>query len=395
MGPDGRTPSQWLENFPAESDYAILIDVLDDAVIKASTTDVYGRPLLPSAWIDAVSDAYLGTDVDEAVLDENFYEEWRLVSIRVSPCAPLGVAPYQDIDTFCWPTVRLVWQPVVEDLRLLWGSYTDFYADDRAIHAIYPLPARQYDGERIEGDLRSTVAAYLKTGDVPEVIPADVRSRFVDQRDSTADWLIDVVQWLRAPEVGAQDYSGIQLRPELMAGGQIASDFTGRLRGFLGELAQSQYLDELTSFSLPEGRLPGSRDSWVFVGFDGNQGNPQLKSLSVISRDSGRELIDIGFSQTVAVALEDPIVEDAIEQGNDELRDSLIISGDDIARMTEEVADPYAFLVPNTSCGSCHRMNNELRFNFHSLSGFEDNGITVSRRVELDVARDIDWTLAR
>ena len=72
-------------------------------------------------------------------------------------------------------------------------------------------------------------------------------------------------------------------------------------------------------------------------------------------------------------------VQAEIAAGNNELSLSVIISASDIEDMGPEMADPYAFLVPNTSCASCHRLNG-LRFDFHSLSGFEDRGITVSPR---------------
>ncbi len=47
----------------------------------------------------------------------------------------------------------------------------------------------------------------------------------------------------------------------------------------------------------------------------------------------------------------------------------------------------------NTTCATCHRLNG-LRFDFHSLSHFEDNDHTVSPRVEADVARDRAWSQA-
>ena len=88
--------------------------------------------------------------------------------------------------------------------------------------------------------------------------------------------------------------------------------------------------------------------------------------------------------------MEDEAVEAEIATGNNELSLSVIISSEDIDEMGPEMADPYSFLVPNTSCASCHRLNG-LRFDFHSLSGFEDRGITVSPRVTKDVARDMFW----
>ena len=150
-------------------------------------------------------------------------------------------------------------------------------------------------------------------------------------------------------------------------------------------------IDELTSFSLPEGRSPAQDDLWIFVGFDGNEGRPTLKQLNVIGRESGRELVKIGSSQTVAVGVEDEAVENEFDRGNTELRDSIIVSANDIITKGDAIADPYEFLVPNTSCASCHRLNT-LRFDFHSLSGFEDQGISVSPRVEGDVRRELIWS---
>ena len=109
------------------------------------------------------------------------------------------------------------------------------------------------------------------------------------------------------------------------------------------------------------------------MGFDGNNGFPSLKDLTVIGRDSGQELVNIGPDQTVALGVEDEAVQAEIAAGNNELSLSVIISASDIEDMGPEMADPYAFLVPNTSCASCHRLNG-LRFDFHSLSGFEDRG---------------------
>ena len=113
----------------------------------------------------------------------------------------------------------------------------------------------------------------------------------------------------------------------------------------------------------------------------------------MIGRYSGEELVNIGTNQTVAVGVEDTAVETALEQGNRELRESVIVSPDDIQGSGPDMADPYEFLVPNTSCASCHRLNG-LRFDFHSLSGFEDRGMTVSPRVNKDVARDMFWSRA-
>ena len=393
----GRGPENWEQNFPAQADLAILLDVLDEPLIDVRTTDPNGSSLLPQAWLRAVQDAYANTDVEDALQLENRYEQWRLVSVRISPCAPIGIQPDVDIDTWCWPTVRLVWQPVLSNHRVQWGTITDFYADDRAIHAIYPVPPHNPAGEKIEGEWRQTVAERLAAGKDPMELSNRMRTGFKAVRDASAVAVLDAVHALRDPTVRNSAYEEIDLRPELFDGQNEfgatnrSEMFKQKLEGFLGEFASWQGLDELTSFSLPEGRNPSSSDIWVFVGFHGNKGFPELKELNVIGRYSGQELVNIGPAQTVAVGVEDERVEAALEQGNRELSESVIVTPTDIEEIGPDMADPYEFLVPNTSCASCHRLNG-LRFDFHSLSGFEDRGITVSPRVNKDVARDMMWT---
>jgi len=386
-----RGPQDWDTDFPAQADLAILLDTQDQPIVDVRTTDENGSALLPEAWLTAVQNAYANTDVMDAVQRENRYEEWRLVSARVSPCAPIGIQPDVDIDTWCWPTVRLVWQPVVEDFRLAWGVNTDFYADDRAIHAIYSVAPRGLDGERIEGEWREVVAEHLSEGNDPSDIPPRMRDGFKAVRDASAIAVLNGVHDLRDPSLLTTAYRELDLRPETMNGDGRRYRFAQQLRTFLSEFASWQDLGEMTSFSLPEGRNPAGSDIWVFVGFDGNNGFPQLKELNVVGRYSGTELVNIGPSQTVAVGIEDDAVQNALDRGNRELRESVIIGSEDIAEIGPDMADPYEFLVPNTSCASCHRLNG-LRFDFHSLSGFEDRGITVSPRVNKDVARDMIWT---
>lgn len=381
----------WDSDFPGQADLAILLDVRDEPIIDVNTADAQGDSFLPRSWLETVYEAYEDTDVGDALQRENFYGQWRLVSARVTPCAPIGIRPDVDIDSWCWPAVRLVWQPVVSDFRQSWGIYTDFYADDRAIHAIYPVVPRGPDGSRIDGRWREVVAAHLADGLDPGLLSSRMREGFFTTRDSTAHALLSALHDLREPGLGAGAYSELDLRPEVQGGVEGTLGFRERLNSFLSEFAHWQDLQEMTSFSLPEGRNPAGSDIWVFVGFDGNSGFPRLKHLNVIGRKSGRELVDIGPSQTVAVGIEDTRVEDELESGNWELEESVIVDGEDIATIGPSMSDPYEFLVPNTSCASCHRLNG-LRFDFHSLSGFEDRGITVSPRVKKDVARDLIWT---
>jgi len=373
---------------------AVLLDVQSDARISADTRTDAGETLLPEEWVSRVSEGFYDTDVEDALDAENRYEDWRLVSMRVTPCSPIGITPDQQMDELCWPAVRLVWQPVLEDFQLLWGTYTDFYADDRAIHAIYPVHPRYSDGSRGPASVRDKVSQWLAQGGSPNDIPHDVLSDFEQARNSSILWLMNRLHDLRHTRLEAGSWDAIDIRPEILADGEIADEFTERMVAFLGDFASNQDLNEMTAFSLPEGRNPAGSDIWVFIGFDGNNGDPQLKALEVIGRESGEVLITIGTAQTIAVGLEDPAVEDALAEGSAELAESLIISNEDIDILGEDMADPYEFLVPNTSCASCHRLN-DLLFDFHSLSGFENNPITVSPRVDKDVARDLSWARSR
>jgi len=382
---------QWMGSFPAESDLAILLDTQMAPVIKADDRDAYGQRFLPTSWLDSVATAFESTDVEDAFYTENMDHEWRLVSARITPCAPLGILPSQNIDAYCWPAVRLVWQPVVEDHRLSWGPIVDWFADDRAIHAIYPLQPRNIYGQRIDRSLLDEVSETLQAGNLPGYVNSQA---FFEQRDITSTWLLNNAYALRDPRLDDTSWSQLDLRPETQLDDDTLEAFRGRLWSFLVEFAQPEDLREMTSFSLPEGRNPAGSDIWVFVQFLAENGRIYPNDLRVMGRESGQVLAKIGPSQTVAVSVEDEAIEAALAEGNRELADSLIITGQDIAEKGEAMADPYQFLVPNTSCASCHRLNG-LRFDFHSLSGFEDRGITVSPRVNKDVERDINWVRTR
>ena len=162
-----RVTRQWMGSFPAEADLAILLDTQIAPIIKADDRDIYGQRFLPKIWLDTVAMAFESTDVEDAFYTENMDHEWRLVSARITPCAPLGILPKQDIDAYCWPAVRLVWQPVVEDHRLSWGPIVDYFADDRAIHAIYPVHPRDSYGQRVDRSLLDDVSKTLESGDLP------------------------------------------------------------------------------------------------------------------------------------------------------------------------------------------------------------------------------------
>lgn len=163
------SPGALYGDFPAEKDLAILFELFDDPMISAGDVTPIGRTFLPYRWLNTVSQAFQQTDVGDALDSENVYSDWRVVSMRVVPCQPLGIMPAQTSDVLCWPTLRLVWQPVVEDAQASWGR-VDYYADDRAIHAIYPLQPRSSNGEIIQSNVRQRMASVLAEGALEDEI---------------------------------------------------------------------------------------------------------------------------------------------------------------------------------------------------------------------------------
>ncbi len=380
-------------DFPAEKDLAILFELFDDPMISAGDVTPVGRTYLPYRWLYTVSSAFQQTDVGDALDTENVYEEWRVVSMRVVPCQPLGIMPAQTSDVLCWPTLRLVWQPVVEDAIVSWGR-ADYYADDRAIHAIYPLQPRTLYGEVIDSDIRKRIAGRLKEGALEDDLSDLLLNEFKTLRDSTSAYFLARTESLRSRSLSAGSWDGYGVRPEVYLGETERNAFQSRIREFMGEFALPDDLAELTAFSLPEGRSPAHSDIWVFLQFEGRNGEIHQQEITVLSPEDGRQLANMGLDQTVSMAVEDEEVLDALDEVGEELERLLIIDPEDVEQIGADMADPDAFFVPNTSCASCHRLN-DIRFDFHSLSHLEDGNMTISPRVVGDVERELQWVRTR
>ena len=130
-----------LSRFPAvaEKDLAVVFALDSSAPIRASDATRAGA-LLPRTWYGAVSNAFRATDVGDALDTESAYGDWQIISMRIAPCSALGSAPSANVDHLCWPELRIVWQPVVHDVFIHQRFATSF-ADDRAMHALYDVPA--------------------------------------------------------------------------------------------------------------------------------------------------------------------------------------------------------------------------------------------------------------
>ena len=375
--------------FPAERDLAILFPLEADPYIRASTRTDNGSALLSSSWVSTVGAGFDGTFAEGAIGGESIYEDWRLVSARVVPCAPVARSPALAPASVCWPMVRLVWQPVAPGVNL-WGVEFEAFADDRAIHALYPVQPRDRSGSRTSTGARAAVTDHLDRGGRVSELSSATLAAFDASRDDTTYALLNDLAALRDNGISTTSFQGIDMRPELMGSDAQADAFVDRFVSFLGRYASPGDLREMTAFSLPEGRNPAGDDAWIFIQFLSDGTTLRRNTLEVYSRTDGDLLLDYGRDQTAGQATESAEVTDALENGPDELHDTVVESSADIDDVADLVTDPTKVFVPNTTCATCHRMNG-LRFDFHSLSHLEDRDHTVSPRVEADVAHELDW----
>tara|TARA_B100000029_G_scaffold476579_1_gene520793 strand:+ start:1392 stop:2660 length:1269 start_codon:yes stop_codon:yes gene_type:complete len=374
--------------FPEEQDLAILIPMDAEPALQAGYPTQDGDVLLSETWLQQVSDAYLDTDVADALEVENWYGDWRVVSVRIAPCGPLGHFPGHLPGGFCWPQVRIVWQPVLENHALYGFIHVDRYADDRAIHALYRVQP-YWDATQLSSALE-TVLEHINSGLPMEDLDAAILQDLEDERNLAMNRLISDVADLRVLAADDASWSGVDVRNEYYQGDEIASEFHERLYDFLWSYAQPWALHELTSFSLPEGQSPASIDSWVFIAFDGYEGEITQKDLTVRSRTTGEILVNIGSHQTVSTAGEDQAVLDALTDPAvaEELAQQVLVGDSNIDVLGAMIADPTQTFVSNTTCASCHRLQDPL-FDFHTFSYFEDRSATISPRVVEDVDNDL------
>ena len=108
----------------------------------------------------------------------------------------------------------------------------------------------------------------------------------------------------------------------------------------------------------------------------------------------GRELINLGLSPKASQMRDEPDLHTALDNlpaaDAEEIRERVLLSPREVSTKSKIINDRARTLVPNTTCGSCHKFN-QLRFDFHNLSFLEDRQITVSPRVKTDVIRDLEW----
>jgi hypothetical protein len=359
------------------------------------------EPLLPQDLVKQVESAYLMTPVGDAVATENTYSDWTLVSARIAPCSPLGQVPGSAAQVFCWPEIRLVWQPVLKDFRR-YAVVLQSFADDRAIHALYdfnPLLALSHEDSARASALLQKVRTSLSLNPAsPQTSLTDSEIReFVRLRDSATDALMSKTLALRVGALPDAAYNEFKERPEFNNPAS-AQEFIKKFKTFLSLATHRSGLKEMTSFSLPEGREPPQSDEWVFLQFLREGRSMVQQSIKLHSAVDGRVLLDMGLAPVGSQMRDDPMLHTALETMDAadaaEVRKHVLLSPSEIGSKKNIINDRNVTLVPNTTCASCHKFNN-LRFDFHALSYLEDRDVSVSPRVRTDVLRDLEWLKQR
>jgi hypothetical protein len=316
---------------------------------------------------------------------------------QIAPCAPLGLTPSQEIDTYCWPEIRLVWQPVLRNVRFH-ARFSPAFADDRALHVLFDAaetPTLTPTEAARARTLRAQIVAATKThrSGPFEPLSSAERVEFEQYRDRVAHATVRAAIALRDPSIAAGAFVGLGLRPESVGDARTQDALRIRTLSFLATWAPPSAIKKLTAFSLPEGREPAHLDEWVFLSFAGAAGRITPEPITLVSPRDGRTLVDLGRSLTSGMANDDPRF---LARANDpavgaEIRESVILnSNTDEARLLPVLRDRRQRLVPNTSCASCHRLNT-LRFDLHNFGYLEDRDLTISPRVVTDVELDLAW----
>jgi hypothetical protein len=446
----------------AEKDLAIIF-AKNNADALNATTKLGGEELLAQDWYAATQRGFdeptqpglnssglpIVSSGAGSLAAENTRGEWRNVSTRVEPCAPLGIAPFQKASVVCWPELRLVMQPIKARVNGIAS-----YADDRGIHLIYDIPgtailtAAEFNEAQA---LRATIAAAVTAGTwLPGTsgpLTAEQEARFVVLRNKVARAVIGDSIGLRDATTPVATYKTVGLRPELATATKRKA-FMVRYAAFVERYARRGALKQLAAMSLSTRRQTVPNWSGTFISLRPGPNGLRRENLGVASPTTGKELltllrttanVNISSDNGGAQLFEGQLVEaagglpqglNASESGQvSELENVTLIGtratkfrapfpkSPRFAELKGRIADRAQVLVPNSSCGSCHALNHDVAFgpgakiedasNFHNLSYFDvsfgdqsdtdsprasfERGLSPSPRVIKDVAFDIAW----
>ncbi|RYZ73974.1 MAG: hypothetical protein EOP09_01115, partial [Proteobacteria bacterium] len=290
----------------AEKDLAIALPMESKLLVPMKyAIKAENKAIFPSEWFATLHADYQQTSAGEVLETESPYEDWHIVSARVVPCQPLGQNPKQNINELCWPEVRVVWQ-AIQRKTILHSIYMEASADDRAIHASYPVDPSLVLSQAEAVEARSyleEIAKGVREQATFSQLPASRMDRFQTLRNRVSKVLLQDLLALR--QLPASSYNAIGLRPESMDSDASEKAFAKAWEGFLQKYARSNALRGLTSFSLPEGREPAHLDEWIFLSYEAKDGRIKQMPIELISPQTNEVLFSSSHSQRGSMARDD------------------------------------------------------------------------------------------
>ncbi|MEM1007701.1 MAG: hypothetical protein AAGJ35_01735 [Myxococcota bacterium] len=388
---------QGTHNLTSESTSALDVRARDLAVVfpdTGSEMKIQLRSMMSRAWyrqvVRSFDQGFFSNPIEE---DGNVFSDWRLVSARLVPCGPLGNVVRGEPDAICWPEIRLIFQPILERFRTKWGVEIPAFAEDRAIHMLFDVKGAGVPSTEVDALLTQVKSALAKNRGRLQDVSLQRRLRAAHQKIIPS--FLKSIMELRRGTLRSIRYDGVKVRPE-------ADDRTTAVafrRAFLSlvERFRVSLPKEITAFSLPSGRTPALSNEWMFVAFAPKTSTLlEQKDLLIRSPKTGDVLVNLGKHEISGVGgLEQQalaVLKTLTPAQRKELEEVAVLSGDgalDVKR--RRIADRAQLLVPNTSCASCHRLNQKTPFNFRNLSYLTNIGLEVSPRVIRDVELDLKW----
>ena len=377
-----------------EKDLAIVFDTAFSNPIKAKDQLLTDK-IMPERWYRKVLNGYKNSSIGNALEFENSYSEWQVVSMVV-PCKPLVLSTTHKAETYCWPEVRLVMQPVVRRIKVRYGNVEN-YADDRAIHMLYDVNSEILNESEAEeaASLKAKIKDYISNfeGGSFHALEGYELNRFIKLRNKLTSQLINDTLSLRSEKIYEAEYSSHGLRPELRYG-QTEDLFRSKMIKFLSKYNRSKNLKAFTSFSLPEGRRPAGLDEWIFLSFAPTyDNNIKLVNVPIYSIEDGSKLLELSHT-TRGTMRRDSEAFYEINLDSDDFsqltKQVFIFNDSSYQEAVNNILDPHKVTPDNTSCASCHRLNTPV-FNFHNFSKLGTDKLNISDRVINDVKYDIEW----
>ena len=92
----------------AAKDLAIAFSLTSTELPGGNQVLASGERFFPQSCYAALNNSFERTDVQDALVSESQFEDWKVVSARVAPCAPLGKTPTQQVAVYCWPEISLM-----------------------------------------------------------------------------------------------------------------------------------------------------------------------------------------------------------------------------------------------------------------------------------------------